>query len=135
MIAYFSKLHHQVHEVLHFGLRLEHLEQLLHVQLFFNGLIQNLLAFGHFAQDLMLVLLADLVLDVLLDAAQHERLQNGVQSLNFDLVELFLVLTVCLDVLGEPLIEQLMGVEEVRHHKVEQRPQFGHVVLDRRTGE
>ena len=83
----------------------------------------------------MLILLADLVLDVLLNAAQHERFQNGVQSLNFDLVELFLVLTVCLDVLGEPLIEQLMGVEEVRHHKVEERPQFGHVVLDRRTSE
>jgi len=83
----------------------------------------------------MLIFLTNFVLNVLLYASQHEGLQNCMQSLNFDLIKLLLVLTVCLDVLGEPLIEQLMRIKEIRHHKVEQCPKFCHIVLDRRTSE
>ena len=51
------------------------------------------------------------------------------------LVHRALVLGVALDVLGEPLAELVVRVEERRHDEVEQRPQLVHRVLDRRARE
>lgn len=40
------------------------------------------------------------------------------KSLYLDLVQLLLVLTVGLNVFRKPLVEELVRVEKVRHHKV-----------------
>ena len=88
------------------------------------------MTFCHLAWHLVLIFLAYLMLDILLYPSQHERLENSMQTLNFNLVEFFLILTVGLNVLRKPLIEELMRVKKVRHDKVEKSPQFGHVVLD-----
>lgn len=53
----------------------------------------------------MLIFFTDLVLDIFLDSTQHERFQDRMKTLNFDLVELTLVLTVGLDIFREPFIE------------------------------
>lgn len=70
----------------------------------------------------MFILLADLMLHILLDTAQHEWLENGMQTLNLDLIEFLLILTMGLNVLREPLIEKFMGIEEIRHDEVQQCP-------------
>ncbi len=57
------------------------------------------------------------------------------KTLYLDLIQLSLILTMGLDIFGEPFVEQLMGVEEVRHHEVEQSPQLSHVILDRSTSQ
>jgi len=44
------------------------------------------------------------------------------KTLNFDLVELTLVLTVGLDIFREPFIEKFMRVEKIRHYKIEKGP-------------
>lgn len=44
------------------------------------------------------------------------------QTLYLNLIELFLILTVRLNVLRKPLVEELMGIEQVRHYKVKQGP-------------
>ena len=40
-----------------------------------------------------------------------------------------------LDILAEPLLELVVGVEQGRHHKVEQGPELCHRVLDRGPGQ
>jgi hypothetical protein len=66
MIANFSELHHQVHQVLNLHFRLEHLKKFLEVQLLLEGIIEMLLPFSHFAHDLVFNLLTDFVLNVFL---------------------------------------------------------------------
>jgi len=70
----------------------------------------------------MLIFFTDLVLDIFLDSTQHERFQDRMKTLNFDLVELTLVLTVGLDIFREPFIEKFMRVEKIRHYKIEKGP-------------
>ena len=58
-----------------------------------------------------------------LDATQHERLQDHMKTAKLMLVELAaLVLSSVLDVLREPFVELVMGIEETRHDKVQKRP-------------
>jgi len=40
------------------------------------------------------------------------------QPLNFNLVELFLILTMCLNIFRKPLIEQLVRIEQIWYYKV-----------------
>lgn len=51
------------------------------------------------------------------------------------LVEGALGLGMRLDVLGEPFLELVVGVEEFGHDEVEEGPEFGHGVLDGGSGE
>lgn len=70
-------------------------------------------------------LLAQFVLHVFLDTAQHERLKDHVQSTKLVFVEFVaLILSSILNVLREPLIELVMGIEQTRHNEVQQCPQF-----------
>ena len=65
-------------------------------------------------------LLAQLVLDMFLDTAQHERFQDHMQSAKLMFVELVtLVLRSILDVLREPLVELVMRIEETRHDEMQ----------------
>ena len=58
-----------------------------------------------------------------LDTTQHERLEDHVQTPQLMFVELAaLVLGGVLDVLGEPFVELVMGIEETRHDEVQKRP-------------
>ena len=79
--------------------------------------------------------MTQLVLHVLLNATEHEGLQDRVQALQLLLVQRALLLRVRLDVLGEPLLELLVRVEQLGHDEVQQRPQLGHRVLDGRSRE
>lgn len=133
MVADLSELHHQVHQILHLCLRFEHFEQLLYIQFFFDRFVEQLLSLGHLTQSLMLVFLSDFMLDVLLDTTQHEWFQNGMKTLNFNLIQLLLVLTVSFNILGEPFVEQLVRIEQIGHDEVKQSPQLCHVVLDGST--
>ena len=60
-----------------------------------------------------------------LDATQHERLQDHMKTAKLMLVELAaLVLSSILDVLREPLVELIVGVEQARHNEMQEGPQF-----------
>ena len=64
-------------------------------------------------------LLAQFVLNVFLDAAQHERFEDHVKSTKLVFVEFIaLVLRGILDVLREPLVELVMGIEQAGHDKM-----------------
>ena len=60
-----------------------------------------------------------------LDTTKHERLQDHMQTAELVLVELAtFVLRSILDVLGEPFIELVVGVEQTRHDEMKQCPQL-----------
>jgi hypothetical protein len=71
-------------------------------------------------------LVAELILDVLLDAPEHERLEDHVQSPELVLVVFAAALLVgCVfDVAREPLAELVVRIEETRHDEVKQRPEL-----------
>lgn len=71
-------------------------------------------------------LVAELILDVLLDAPEHKRFENHVQPPELVLVVLAAALLVSriLNVAREPLAELVVRVEETRHDEVEQRPKL-----------
>lgn len=91
VVADFPELHDQIHQILHFGLALEHFKELLYRQFALNLVVQFFLPLGHLAIHLNFVLLPYFVLHVLLDPSQHEWLENRVKSLKLVLVQLFLV--------------------------------------------
>jgi len=57
-------------------------------------------------------LLAQFVLDVFFDTTQHKRLEDHMQSTKLVFIE-FIALILCgiLDVLREPFVELVMGIE------------------------
>ena len=69
-------------------------------------------------------LVGEFVFDVLLDTPEHEGLEYHVESAELVGVDGGLALDVVLDVLGEPLAELLVGVEQRRHDEVQQRPEL-----------
>ena len=70
-------------------------------------------------------LLAKFVLHMSLDTTKHERLQDHMQTAQLVFVELAaFVLSSVLDVLGEPLVELIVGVKQTRHNEVQEGPQF-----------
>src|SRR4029077_5147494 len=84
-------------------------------------------------EDILLNFVSKFLLDMFLDTAQHERLQNHVEALQLVLIELRVALRVRLDILGKPLTELIMRIEQGRHDKVQQSPQLLHIVLNGRT--
>ena len=60
-----------------------------------------------------------------LNTTQHEWLQNHVQTTKLVLVQFAaFILSRILDVLREPLVELIVGVEQTRHNEVQEGPQF-----------
>ncbi|KAH6603254.1 hypothetical protein Trco_008029 [Trichoderma cornu-damae] len=137
VVADLPELHHQVHQgsrvlvVSHGGL----LDEIHDVDLVAQVAVVGSLPVGEIAEDVHLNLVAQLLLHVLLHAAEHERLQDHVEALQLVLVELGVALRVGLDVLGKPFAELVVRIEERRHDEVQQGPQLLHVVLDGGAGE
>lgn len=52
------------------------------------------------------------------------------KSLELMLVELTLIHGMLLNIFGEPFLELLMVIEELRHDKMKESPKFSHGVLD-----
>lgn len=65
-------------------------------------------------------LLAQFVLNMFLDTAQHERFEDHMQPTKLMFVEFVaLVLRGILDVLREPFVELVMGIEQTRHDEMQ----------------
>ena len=135
MVANFTELHDQVHQVLHLLFVLLELEQVACANLILDPLIEYSLTIGHLAGKFNFRLRAYFLLNISLKTAQHKGLEHGMQSLELVLVELALVHARRLDVLREPLLELLVIVEQLWHDKVKQGPELGHRVLDWCTGQ
>jgi len=70
-------------------------------------------------------LLAQFVLDVFLDTAQHERFEDHMQSTKLVFVEFItLILRGILDILREPFVELVVGIEQARHDEMQKCPKF-----------
>ena len=70
-------------------------------------------------------LVAEFVLHMSLHAPQHERFQDHVQSTQLMFVQLATFVLCCvLDILREPLIELVVGIEKTWHNEVQQGPEF-----------
>ena len=68
-------------------------------------------------------LIAEFVLNMTLHSTQHEGFQDHVQPPKLVLIQLTtLVLRSILNVLREPFVELVMGIEETRHDEVQKRP-------------
>ena len=70
-------------------------------------------------------LIAQLILDVTLDTAQHERPENHVQTAKLMFVE-FAAFIFCsvLDVFGEPFVELVVRIKKTWHDEMQQSPQL-----------
>ena len=69
-----------------------------------------------------------------LNATQHERLQDHVETTKLVLVQLAaLVLSRVLNVLREPLVKLVMRVEQARHDEMKERPEF-YKIVDEKAG-
>ena len=75
------------------------------------------------------------MLHISLNSPQHERLEDHVEPGELALVQSRLLLSVALNVAGEPLVELLVRVKHGGHDEVEQSPQLLHRVLDGGTGQ
>ena len=95
-----------------------------------DPLVQESLSVGHVAVEDNLCLGCDLLLDILLESAQHKWLQHSMKSLQLNLVQLSLVEALSFDVFAKPLLELFVVLEKLGHNKVKQGPQFCHAVLD-----
>lgn len=73
----------------------------------------------------------ELVFNVLLHSAKHERFEDHMQTGQVLLVDARLVLGMRLDVFGEPFVELLVRIEQRWHDEMQQGPQLGHAVLNR----
>ena len=101
-------------------------------------MVDDTLESGHVALDDVLDLVGQLRLDLLLQASEEKRAEHFVQAAD-DEQRLLLVE---LDLLAgggegrvEPLLERAARLEYVRQEEVEERPQLGQLVLQRRAGE
>ena len=64
-------------------------------------------------------LLAQFILNVFLDATQHERFEDHMQPTKLVFVKFVaLVLRGILDILRKPLVELVMGIEQTRHDEM-----------------
>lgn len=93
--------------------------------------IEEPLPLGETTANHMLVFLGHLLLHVNLDPPEQERPQDLVEPLH----QAFVVLLAALDHprqrVGEPLFELAVGLEDVGHQEVHQRPQLHQAVLER----
>lgn len=88
----------------------------------------------HAALDDLLNLVGQLRLDILLKSSEEERPEDLVQTSDDEqlllLVDVDLVARSCVgERRVEPFVERLDRVEDLRQDEVEQRPEFGEVVL------
>lgn len=79
----------------------------------------------------MLVFLGHLLLHVSLDPPEQEGPQHFVEPLDQALVVLLTSLDHSCQRVGEPLFELAVGLEDVGHEEVHQRPQLHQAVLQR----
>lgn len=76
VVANFSELHDQVHQVLHLLLVFSKLKEVLSRDFLLDAGVQQSLSVGHVTEKLDFLLRRDLLLDVALHSAKHKRLQN-----------------------------------------------------------
>lgn len=123
VVANLPELHDKVHERAG-RVRVAHIRRLL--QKVLNGnlgeerLVQRPLPRTKIDINVNLNLVAQFMVDMALDAAQHEWLQDHVKTPELVLIEsAALVFGGVLDVFGEPFIELIVGVEETGHDEME----------------
>ena len=119
VVTDFPQLHDKIHQIFNLILRFNHLEQFLDIQLFLNGVIEKFLPFGHLTQNPVLVFFADFMLNVLFHSPKHKRFQYSVESLDLNLVQFLLVLTVSFYIFGKPFVKLFMRIKKFRHNEVE----------------
>lgn len=91
MVAYLPKLHDKVHQILHFGLALNKLEEVLSRDLILDSLIQDSLPMSHCASVSEFGLGSYLQLNIVFKSAKHEWLQDKMKPSELVLVNLSLI--------------------------------------------
>lgn len=136
MVADLSQLHDRVHQRLGAVLSVRRVGQQHAVRL--HVMIDDALQRRHVAFYDILDLVGQLRLDLFLETTQQERSQHFVQTTNDE--QRFLLIE--LDFLAsggerrvEPLLECRARFEYARQQEVEQSPQLGQFVLERRAGQ
>ena len=131
MIAHLSKLHDQVHQrgcvliVPESGF----FDQIHDADTASEIAVVGSLTVRQIAEDILLHLVPKFLLYMGLDTAQHEGFEDHVQTLQLVLIELRVALSMAFDILGEPVAELVVGVEQGGHDEMKQSPQLLHVVL------
>lgn len=77
----------------------------------------------------MFIFLGHLLLNISLDSPEQEGPQHLVEPFDQALVVLLTALDHSCQWVGEPLLELAVGLEDVRHEEVHQRPQLHQAVL------
>lgn len=94
-------------------------------------IVEESLSLGEATAHHMLVLLGHLLLHVNLNPPEQERPQHLVQPLDQPFVVLLTALDHSRQRVGEPFFKLSMGLEDVGHEEVHQRPQLHQAVLQR----
>lgn len=81
MIAHFTELHDQIHQVFDLCLRAGQHEQVLCTDLHLDAVVKDTLPMAQLALDSLFYLGCDLLLDVFFETTQHEWLQDHMQAL------------------------------------------------------
>ena len=131
VVAHLAQLHEHVHDA-EKGARAQRVARLPAGH---KVLVEQPLALRERARYDVLDLILEALLDVLLEAAQQEGAQDLVQPLDDVLVDRLGALDHPGDRVAEPVLELPVTFEDVRHQKVQQRPQLHEVVLQRRASE
>jgi len=93
-------------------------------------IVEEPLSLGEAAAHHVLVFLGHLLLHVDLDPPEQEGPQHLVEPLDQALVVLLAALDHPRQRVGEPLFELAVGLEDVGHEEVHQRPQLHQAVLE-----
>ncbi len=94
-------------------------------------IVEKSLSLGEATAHHMLVFLGHLLLHVNLDPPEQEWSQHLVEPLDQALIVLLTALYHSRQRVGEPFFELAVGLEDVRHEEVHQRPQLHQAVLER----
>lgn len=94
-------------------------------------IVEKSLSLGEATADHMLVFLRHLLLHINLDPPEQERPQHLVEPLDQPFVVLLTALDHSRQWVGEPFFKLSMGLEDVGHEEVHQRPQLHQAVLQR----
>lgn len=127
MVADFAELHDQIHELLNaviVGQRSCPAHEIGDRDILAQSAVHLPLARGEIAVDVDLDLIGELILHILLDTPQHERLEDHVQSSQLMRIHGTVLVGIAFDVLGKPFAEFVVRVEEGGHDKMQQGPKF-----------
>lgn len=94
-------------------------------------IVEKPLSLGEATAHNMLVFFGHLLLHVDLDPPEQERPQHLVQPLDQALIVLLAALDHSRQRVGEPFLELAVGLEDMGHEEVHQRPQLHQAVLER----